>query len=95
MQPYTITGALIQARPSSLASPSDFLEDSPCTADHSLPPRPLLEHEDALLVGRDDIEQAVAVEVGDDELGADAALVVDLARGEGDLAVAPRRASNQ
>ena len=49
--------------------------------------RNLLEQEHALLVGRDDIEQAVAVEVGDDELGADAALVVDLARGEGDLAV--------
>ena len=55
----------------------------------------LLDEEHALLVGRDDIEHAVAVEVSDDELGADAALVVDLARREGDLAVAPSAASNQ
>jgi hypothetical protein len=51
----------------------------------------LLQQEHAFLVGRDDIEQAVAVEVGHDELGADAALVIDLARGEGDLAVGAAR----
>src|SRR5689334_12707260 len=37
----------------------------------------LLDEEDSLLVGGDDVEQAVAVEVDDDELGADTALVVD------------------
>ena len=42
----------------------------------------LLEQEDALLVGGDDVQQAIAIEIGDDELGADSALVVDLMRGE-------------
>jgi hypothetical protein len=40
----------------------------------------LLEEEDALLVGRDDVEQSVAVKVGHDELRADAALVADQLR---------------
>ena len=39
----------------------------------------LLEQEDPLLVRGDDIQQAVAVEIRDDELGSDAALVIDLA----------------
>ncbi len=47
----------------------------------------LLEEEYAFFVGRYDVEQAVAVEIGDDELGADAALVVDFMRGEGGVAV--------
>jgi len=47
----------------------------------------LLEEEHALLVGRDDIQQAVAVEIRDDELGSDAALVIDRARGERDLSL--------
>src|SRR5436190_23263391 len=58
----------------------------PAKAAASVLPR-LLEQEHALLVGSDDIEQSIAVEVGDDELGADPALVVDLAGCECDLAI--------
>ncbi len=47
----------------------------------------LFEQEHAFLVGRDDIEQAIAVEIGHDKLSADTALIVDFARGEGDLAI--------
>src|SRR5689334_20019574 len=47
----------------------------------------LLDQEYALLVGRDDIEQAIAVEVENHELGTDAALIVDQTRSERDLAV--------
>src|SRR4051812_26908420 len=57
------------------------------------PPRPplfprtgLLEQEHALLVRGDDVEDAVPIPVGDHELGADAALVVDLPGSEGHLA---------
>src|SRR5258708_2452255 len=43
----------------------------------------LLENEHAALVGDDDVEQPVAVDVGDLELGADAGVVVDQLRDEG------------
>src|SRR5205807_7905752 len=48
----------------------------------------LLDHEGALLVAGDDAEQAVAVDVGDRELRADAGVVVDDVRRERDDAVA-------
>ena len=55
----------------------------------------LLEVVHALFVGRDDVEQAVAVDVGHFELRADAAVVVDFVRSPGRLAVLARFSSNQ
>src|SRR5690349_20997251 len=68
-------------------APNDTPRDDAGAKYRSLRPPNLFEQEHALLVGGDDVEQAVAVEVGDDELGTDAALVVDLAGGKPDLAV--------
>src|SRR4051794_31102878 len=85
-------GTPTRPRGRSRSPPSTTRLSTPCycpsscrAGDPSFPD--LLEQEHALLVGGHDIEQAVAVEVGDDELGADPALVVDLAWGENDLAV--------